>query len=164
MPVPIKPVRDIEDNMPSVLKDGGFSAMGLSELQIKLLGLADLEKEAYSKKSLIDTREADLLQEIWKSQPEEKLCSVKDIKELKISIPNDISENDVIKIKTNGLVVGAGREVSLTLKGERLLKDKILSQPSMYFINRKKEKHDFEKKSSKKHNIRILKYGSVNNE
>lgn len=157
MPIPIKPVRDIEDNMPSVLKDGGFSAMGLSELQIKLLGLADLEKEAYNKKSLIDTREADLLQEIWKSQPDEKLSSSEDIKKIKISISDEISENDIIKIKTNGLVVGAGREVSLTTKGEKLLKDKILSQPSMHFINRKKEKHDFEKQSSKKHNIRIVK-------
>ena len=61
-----------------------------------------------------------------------------------------INESDVIRMKTSGLVVGAGREVSLTSRGEKILKDKILSQPSVYFLNRTKEKFDFDKDANNK--------------
>lgn len=144
MPVPIRPVREIEKNTPSVLSDGGFGTMGLSELQIKMLGIDTPKKDA-AKKIVVDSRDAELLHEIWFKQDEEKIIQASDIKEAKIVIPEDVNERDIIRMKTNGLVVGAGREVSLTSKGEKVLKDKILSQPSMDFINRTKEKFDFEK-------------------
>lgn len=149
MPIPIRPVREIEENIPSTLRDGGFSYMGLSDIQIKMLGLADVDKEA-AKKTVIDSRDADTLHEIWKSQDDKKLTMAEDIKKIKISIPEKINESDVIRMKTNGLVVGAGREVSLTSRGEKVLKDKILAQPSVYFLNRTKEKFDFGKEANNK--------------
>ena len=152
MPVPIKPVREIEDNLPSAFKDGGFAAMGLSELQVDFLGLAD--KEA-AKKILVDSRDAEMLQDIWSQQNEQILVSAEDLKEIKISVPATIPERDVIRMKTNGLIIGADRNVSLTSKGEKVLKDKILSQPSAYFLNRTKEQHEFEKTAGKK-KLRII--------
>lgn len=148
MPVPIRPVRQIEENTPSVLKDGGFAAMGLSELQIKMLGLADTEKEA-ARKIMIDSRDAEILHSIWTDQ-NDTISEYKDIKEAKMSVPESINESDIIRMKTNGLIVGAGREVSLTSRGEKVLKDKILSRPSMHFLNRTKEKFEFPKESKNK--------------
>jgi len=149
MPVPIRPVREIEENIPSTLRDGGFSAMGLSDLQIKLLGLADVEKKA-AKKIMIDSRDAEIIHEIWGYQDETRLAQSDDIKKVKMSIPDNINDRDIIRMKTNGLIIGADREVSLTSRGEKVLKDKILSQPSMYFLNRTKEKYEFEKQASNK--------------
>jgi len=60
-------------------------------------------------------------------------------------------------MKTNGLIIGADREVSLTAKGEKVLKDKILSQPSMDFLNRTKEKHEFEKSAGTKNKLKKIK-------
>lgn len=155
MPVPIHPVRDNDDNMPSVLKDGGFSSMGLSDLQISMLGLADVDKQA-AKKIVVDSRDAEMLHEIWAKQNEQLLVTAEDLKELKMNVPDSVPDRDVIRMKTNGLIIGAGRDITLTSKGEKVLKDRILSQPSMDFLNRTKEKHEFEKTASKS-SLRIVK-------
>lgn len=155
MPVPIRSVRDIEENMPSIFKDGGFSAMGLSDIQIQLLGLAEIEHSA-AKKITVDSRDAEMIQEIWSNQDEKRLVGSEDIKKIKMSIPENIEDRDVIRMKTNGLIIGSGREVSLTSKGEKVLKDKILAQPSMDFLNRTKEKYEFEKTAKKLRKIKDI--------
>lgn len=155
MPVPIRSVREIEDNMPSIFKDGGFAAMGLSDIQIQLLGLAEIEHSA-AKKITVDSRDAEIIQEIWDKQDEKRLSESNDIKKIKMSVPDSIEDRDVIRMKTNGLIIGAGREISLTSKGEKVLKDKILSQPSMDFLNRTKEKHEFEKQAQKLRKIKDI--------
>ena len=149
MPVPIRPVRDLEDNIPSALKDGGFSAMGLSEMQIKMLGLADIKRES-AKKIMIDSRDAEILQEIWAKQDELKLAQNEDIKKTVMNVPESIPERDIIRMKTNGLVIGPdNKNISLTSRGEKVLKDKILSSESLHFLNRTKESFDFYKESKK---------------
>lgn len=142
MPVPIRPVKVLENNMPSVLTDGGFSAMGLSDLQINLIGMEEINQKL-AKKVTVDSRDAELLQDIWNSQEEDLLIKSKNIRDIKMSVPEDISNNAIIRMKTNGLIVGPDRKVSLTSRGEKVLKNQILSQTSNYFLNRKKEKFNF---------------------
>jgi len=156
MPVPIRPVRDIEENVPSVLTDGGFGVMGLSELQIKMLGMDDISRTSAVKKLPVDEKDTELLHEMWSKENDLVLASADDLQELKISVPDTVSDRDIIRMKTNGLVVGPDREVSLTAKGEKALKDKILSQPSNFFLNRTKEKFEFEKEANTKKTLRVI--------
>lgn len=144
MPVPIRPVKVLENNTPSILTDGGFSAMGLSDLQINLIGMEEVNQKL-AKKCTVDSRDAELLQDIWNSQNEKLLTKVDNVRDIKMSVPDDISDSAIIRMKTNGLIVGPDRKVSLTSRGEKVLKNQILSQTSSYFLNRKKEKFNFDK-------------------
>lgn len=154
MPVPIRPVREIEENTPSVLMDGGFGIMNLSPLQLQVL-------EGKERKSSIikqnDTRDEELLYEMWKNQEDEDLIhqASEARGEIYFNISKNVPESDIIRMKTNGILVGSGRNVTLTSKGEKILKDQILKRPSEIFINRKKDKFDFDKTAKVK--LQIIK-------
>ena len=67
MPMPIRPVRELEENTPSVLTNGGFS--GLSPLQQMMLGDAAKSEAQMQVRRIVrvDVRDAENLHRIWLS-------------------------------------------------------------------------------------------------
>jgi len=60
----------------------------------------------------------------------------------KLVIPDDVSDYDVIRLKTAGLVVGRGRKVSFTEEGDKIVRKKILDAASTFDLDRTREKYD----------------------
>jgi hypothetical protein len=57
-------------------------------------------------------------------------------------IPDDISDYDVIRLKTSGYVVGKGRDVEFTEQGDKIVRKKILEASSEFDLERTREQHD----------------------
>ena len=146
MPSKIRPVREENDNMPSIFKDGGYEVMGLSPLQLQMLGETP-DRTAALQRTTVDERDIELLHQIWLGQRGSEEDLVRKAAEarkggFRMQVPKDIEDYELMRLKTHDLVVGAGRDVALTKKGDRVLKDKILATRNEFFLNRTKEQAD----------------------
>ena len=144
MPSKIRPVRDIERNAPDIFNDGGYQAMGLSDLQLQMLG-EEPDRTAAVKRMNVDERDVELLHKIWLSQDKnDEITAAVEIRngEFRMMVPREVPDYELMRLKTNGLIVGAGRNVSVTRKGDKVLKDKILATNNWFFLNRTKERAD----------------------
>ena len=160
MPQPILPMNRREE-APAIFQDGGFGLMGLSPLQQLLLG--DREAAAPAKKG-VDPRSAELIHKAWLAAGEGGAVRTAG-EDLKMVVSREIaSDYDLMKLKTEGLVVGDGRNISLTRRGDKVLKDMILSQQSVFDLNRKKEKFDIKEAGSKLVRLSQLNPGSHSEE
>lgn len=142
MPVPIRPVRDIEQNIPSAMMGEGFGS--LSPLQQMFLDQNDVEAQMMVKKiTKVDMRDAENLHKIWLANDEfeVKASNSNEEEEIRLFVPSDIPDYELMKLKTNGLVVGNGRRVTPTKKGNKILRDTILKAPSDLQMNRTREKY-----------------------
>ena len=63
------------------------------------------------------------------------------------SVPREIGDNDLLRLKTRGYVIGSGRSVSITDKGKEALKSKWLKESNTFKQNRETEKFDYSKHS-----------------
>ena len=146
MPSKIRPVREEEDKMPGIFKDGGYEAMGLSSLQLQMLG-EQPDRTAALQRTTVDERDVELLHQIWLGQNGSDEDLVRKAAEarkggFRMEVQKDVEDYELMRLKTHDLVVGAGRDVSLTKKGDKVLKDKILATRNNFFLNRTKERAD----------------------
>jgi hypothetical protein len=146
MPIPIKPVHSLD--LHAELFDGpSMESLGLSSIQIQMLGLADAPKREASIK--LSERYIDLLRDIDKNinevvtaanafmnKSDSKICYV----------PENISDNDLLALKTAGLLSGSGRSVELTSKAKLALRDHYLSTENIneFRKGRTKDRFDLE--------------------
>jgi len=136
MPSPIRPVRDTEQDFPSSLM-GGIGA--LSPLQ--QMWLEEEAQITVKKISRVDVRDAENLHKIWLSNDALEVEASDAGEEILLFVPSDVDDYDLMRLKTNGLVVVSGRRVSPTEKGDKVLRDTILKTPSDLQTNRTREKY-----------------------
>lgn len=141
MPLPIQSLNNLPNDNDTV----EMSSLGLSDMQIQLLGLGRPNREA---KVTVSQKDIDLLKIIEKNQNDVVTAAnlVNDIKNAKVfNVPKNIGDGELLALKTAGLLSGSGRAVSLTEKGRVALRDAYLKDPVNEFKKaRKKEKFDLE--------------------
>lgn len=144
MPLPIKPVHSLD--LHAELFDGpSMEGLGLSDIQIQLLGVSQQPKKAEAAK--LSNRYIDMLRAIDASTDEvvtaaSQLALNKDGKVC--SVPNVISDNDLLALKTAGLLTGYGRSVELTEKAKLALRDHYLSIDNVNEFRKQRTKDRFD--------------------
>ena len=144
MPLPIKPVHSLD--LHAELFDGpSMEGLGLSDIQIQLLGVSQQPKKAEAAK--LSTRYIDMLRTIDASTDElvtaaSQLALNKDGKVC--SVPNNISDNDLLALKTAGLITGYGRSVELTDRAKLALRDHFLSTENVNEFRKQRTKDRFD--------------------
>ena len=151
MPIPIKPVHSLD--LHAELFDGpSMEGLGLSDIQIQLLGITPTVKREAAK---ISTSYIEMLRTIDANTDEvvtaaSQMALNKDTKVC--SVPSDITDNDLLALKTAGLVTGYGRSVELTEKARLALRDHYLSTNTVneFRKGRTKDRFDLEEARSVK--------------
>ncbi len=150
MPLPIQSLNNWNDDENNKVS---MESLGLSDIQIQLLGISTgPTREA---KITVSDRHLNLLKTIDKNQDDLVTAAslLNNIKDAKIcKVPETISDNELLGLKTAGLVSGNGRSVSLTDRGRLALRDHYLSQDTVneFRKNRAKSKFDYNEAASVK--------------
>ena len=131
MPVPLRPVRQTEKNIPSFMDPS-------SSLQHALLGGSAQQIIRLQPINKVDIRDSEMLHRIWLAN-DLRLASKGD---RSYRVPDDITDYDVIRLKTAGYIVGKGRDIEFTEQGDKIVKKKILEAASEFDLERTREKHD----------------------
>ena len=142
MPLPIKPVHQLEAH-DEIFGTKTDETEGLSSLQTMFLDTAsnrEASKIKYNENTLT------MLENIYESKDDiinaANDCITQTREATVCRVPNRISDNELLGLKTQGLVVGSGRAVTLTEKGRIALRDKWLVESNSLRANRTKEKFD----------------------
>lgn len=151
MPLPIKPVHSL-DLHAEIFDSPSMESLGLSDIQIQMLGIVPNKKEASIK---LSENYLSMLKEIDKNINEVVTAanSAVNNKDAKIcNVPNEISDNQLLALKTAGLISGYGRSVTLTEKAKLALRDHYLSTETTneFRKNRSKDKFDLNEARSVK--------------
>ena len=161
MPLPIKPVHSLD--LHAELFDGpSMEGLGLSDIQIQLLGVSQQPKKAEAAK--LSTRYIDMLRTIDASTDElvtsaSQLALNKDGKVC--SVPNNISDNDLLALKTAGLITGYGRSVELTDRAKLALRDHFLSTENVNEFRKQRTKDRFDLEAARSVNASTNKFKKV---
>lgn len=159
MPLPIKPVHSL-DLHSELFDTPSMESLGLSDIQIQLLGVPQntQQKEA----SKLGQKYIDLLKSI--DQNVDEVVTAANVltynKEAKVcTVPTEVSDNDLLALKTAGLLTGYGRSVSLTDKAKVALRDHYLSQETVneFRKNRSKDRFDYNEAKTVSANARFKK-------
>lgn len=151
MPMPIRPVNQTGSTLPSAMTDGrGIGLFGLQNSPMQQMLKQELERRdsrevVAEKKQGVDPRDVELIHKIWMDQPDDKsvITSASEAKGMvSLQVPNGANSYDLMRLKTNGLAIGNGDTITLTKKGQKVLKDKILATPSAFWLNRTKDGFD----------------------
>jgi hypothetical protein len=152
MPLPVKPVHKL-DLHEELFDFKGLNDSGMSGLQLQLLGVTDHDNTKTSAR--VSERDIQLLEMIDKNvdtittaaglalntRNGDKFCNV----------PGDISDNELLYLKTAGLLQGYGRNVTLTDRARIALRDHYLNNPVNEFRKaRKKNKFNYDEAASVK--------------
>ena len=143
MPLPIKPVHSLELHA-ELFDTQSMSNLGLSDIQIQLMGSTPPPQKQAAK---VGDRYMEMLMTIDKNVDEVVTAAnqLTHNKEAKVChVPSDITDNDLLALKTSGLLTGYGRSVSLTEKAKLALRDHYLSSETTneFRKNRTKDKFD----------------------
>lgn len=144
MPIPIKPVHNLDLHAELFDIPNPTQSLGLSDLQVQLLGMGSKpNKEAASR---LSNRDIDILREIEAGNSEVVTAST-DYK-----APFHITDSDILALKTAGLLVGNGRSVNLTERAKVALRDHYLSTDTVneFRKSRSKDRFDLEEARSVK--------------
>jgi replication-associated recombination protein RarA len=143
MPIPIKPVHSLD--LHAEIFDGpSMEGLGLSSIQIQMLGLAPTVKEASVK---LGDKYLELLKTIDQNIDEVVTAanSIMNLKDGKVcSVPTHISDNDLLALKTAGLLSGYGRSVELTERAKLTLRDHYLSTETSNEFRKARTKEKFD--------------------
>jgi len=142
MPLPIKSLNDQNMNS-SILDMPEMSTLGLSDLQIQLFGFTQTESREASR---ISDRQLIMLKQIDANVNEVVTAAnqVANIKDSKVcSVPQDITDHDLLSLKTAGLISGYGRSVTLTDRAKLALRDHYLSQETVNEFKKSRTKNKF---------------------
>jgi hypothetical protein len=143
MPLPIKPVHSLELHA-ELFDTQSMSNLGLSDIQIQLMGSTPPPQKQAAK---VGDRYMEMLMTIDKNVDEVVTAAnqLTHNREAKVChVPSDITDNDLLALKTSGLLTGYGRSVSLTEKAKLALRDHYLSSETTneFRKNRTKDKFD----------------------
>lgn len=150
MPMPIRPVNQTDSIFPAAMGDErGMGLFGLQNSPMQLMMKEELERRENKKvvaerKGGIDSRDVELIHRLWMEQEEggPVMATAEARGRVSMQVPNSTSSYDLMRLKTNGLAIGSGNVITLTKRGEKLLKDKILATPSSFWLNRSKDGFD----------------------
>jgi len=145
MPLPIKPVHSL-DLHAEIFDTPSMEGLGLSDIQIQLLGVP--QKTQQKEASKLGQKYIDLLKSIDQSVDEvvTAASALTLNKEAKVcNVPDEINDNDLLALKTAGLLTGYGRSVTLTDRAKLALRDYYLSQETVneFRKSRTKDKFDY---------------------
>ena len=144
MPIPIKPVHSL-DLHAEIFDSPSMEGLGLSDIQIQLLGMNSAPKKEASVK--LSERYISLLTDIDKNINEVVTAAnaIVNNKDGKVcTVPNEISDNELLALKTAGLISGYGRSVSLTDKAKLALRDFYLSSDATNEFRKSRSKEKFD--------------------
>ena len=144
MPIPIKPVHSL-DLHAEIFDSPSMESLGLSDIQIQLLGMNSAPKKEASVK--LSERYISLLSDIDKNINEVVTAANAAVnnKDGKVcTVPNEISDNELLALKTAGLISGYGRSVSLTDKAKLALRDFYLSPDATNEFRKSRTKEKFD--------------------
>jgi len=149
MPLPIKPVHSL-DLHAELFDTPSMSNLGLSDIQIQLMGATPPPQKQAAK---VGERYMEMLMTIDKNVDEVVTAAnqLTHNREAKVCyVPSDITDNDLLALKTSGLLTGYGRSVSLTDKAKLALRDHYLSSETTneFRKNRTKDKFDLNEAKS----------------
>lgn len=150
MPMPIRPVNQTDSIFPAAMGDErGMGLFGLQNSPMQLMMKEELERRENKKivaerKGGVDSRDVELIHRLWMEQEESGpvMAAAEARGRVSMQVPNSTSSYDLMRLKTNGLAIGSGNVITLTKRGEKLLKDKILATPSSFWLNRSKDGFD----------------------
>jgi len=136
MPIPIKPVHNLDLHAELFDIPNPAQSLGLSEMQMQMLGMNNKpnKKEA----ARLSNREIDVLREIEAGNSEVVTAST-DYK-----APFHITDADILSLKTAGLLVGNGRHVNLTDRAKVALRDHYLSINTVNEFRKARSKDSFD--------------------
>lgn len=145
MPLPIKPVHSL-DLHAEIFDTPSMEGLGLSDIQIQLLGVP--QKTQQKEASKLGQKYIDLLKSIDQNVDEvvTAASALSLNKEAKVcNVPDEINDNDLLALKTAGLLTGYGRSVTLTDRAKLALRDYYLSQETVneFRKSRTKDKFDY---------------------
>jgi hypothetical protein len=163
MPIPIKPVHSLD--LHAELFDGpSMEGLGLSDIQIQLLGVSQAPKKIEAAK--LSDRYLEMLKTI-DANTDALVTAASHLalnKDGKIcGVPSDISDNDLLALKTAGLLTGYGRSVELTDRAKLALRDHYLSTDNVNEFRKQRTKDRFdleEARSVKASSNKFKKVGS----
>lgn len=136
MPIPIKPVHNLDLHAELFDIPNPTQALGLSDIQIQLLGMGSKpNKEAASR---LSSRDYDILKEIEAGNSEIVTASSE------YKAPIYITDSDILSLKTAGLLQGHGRNVSLTERAKLALRDHYLSTDTVNEFRKARSKDRFD--------------------
>ena len=149
MPLPIKPVHSL-DLHTELFDTPSMSNLGLSDIQIQLMGATPPPQKQAAK---VGERYMEMLMTIDKNVDEVVTAAnqLTHNREAKVChVPSDITDNELLALKTSGLLTGYGRSVSLTDKAKLALRDHYLSSETTneFRKNRTKDKFDLNEAKS----------------
>jgi hypothetical protein len=144
MPIPIKPVHSLD--LHAELFDGpSMEGLGLSDIQIRLLGISQtprkIEAAKLSERYLVMLKSIDANTDALVTaasyvalHKDSTICGV----------PKEISDNDLLALKTAGLLTGYGRSVELTESARLALRDHYLSMDNVNEFRKQRTKGKFD--------------------
>lgn len=153
MPMQLRPVRERESNIPSVLGNPNSLLMPQSVMQNMFLNDSTIEpltKESNGNKNF-DAKSKDLLFQIWASRDDKIIEAQRMLRtsEILFKIPSGISSYDIVRLVTEGLIINKGsNHIAFTDRGKVALGMKIMEQPSEFQKNKKKDKFVFSQTST----------------
>ena len=144
MPIPIKPVHSLD--LHAELFDGpSMEGLGLSDIQIQLLGVSQAPKKIEAAK--LSEKYLDMLKSI-DSNTDVLVTAASYVALHKDStvcgVPTEISDNDLLAMKTAGLLTGYGRSVELTERARLALRDHYLSIDNVNEFRKQRTKDRFD--------------------
>lgn len=161
MPIPIKPVHSLD--LHAEIFDGpSMESLGLSAIQIQMLGLTDSPKREASIK--VSEKYIDILKNIDQNIDEVVTAanSIMNRVDSKIcNVPTSISDNDLLALKTAGLLSGHGRSVELTEKAKLALRDHYLSTDTTNEFRKARTKEKFDLEAAKNVKVSNSKFRKV---
>lgn len=160
MPIPIKPVHSL-DLHAEIFDAPSMEGLGLSDIQIQMLGIVPNKKEASIKLSenylsmlkMIDQNidEVVTAANTAVNNKDGKVCNV----------PFEITDNQLLALKTAGLISGYGRSVSLTQKAKIALRDHYLSQDTTNEFRKARQKNKFDYEAAKSVKVSNSKFKKI---
>lgn len=160
MPLPIKPVHSL-DLHAELFDTPSMESLGLSDVQIQMLGIVPNKKEASIK---LSENYLSMLKVIDQNINEVVTAanSAVNNKDGKVcNVPNDISDNQLLALKTAGLISGYGRSVTLTEKAKLALRDHYLSSETTNEFRKARQKDKFDLEAARSVKVSNSKFRKV---
>jgi hypothetical protein len=136
MPIPIKPVHNLDLHAELFDIPNPSQSLGLSDLQIQMLGMANKPNKKEAGK--LSNKDIEILREIESGNSQVVTAST-DYK-----APFHITDSDILALKTAGLLVGNGRTVNLTERAKVALRDHYLSIETVNEFRKARSKDRFD--------------------
>ena len=124
MPVPIQLIND----RPLHQQDTGLKDM-LNVLPSMLSDLSLLSK-SMTKEAMASDRDADMLFKFWENS--QIIKEADRVSDRLYAVPQDFSMDEIMSLKTNGLIVGDTKQIKITDRGAKVIRSLVLGESNQY--------------------------------